>query len=81
MKNKKKNPPPLILYEKYKHDNRLDKSEEIKSGNQSKQNFVKKMLSMIELLILIGMMLLSMVGVITLINPEMKMMLIKVLGG
>lgn len=81
MFRKKKKEQPLILYEKYKHDHHLNQGEErVTSKEAGKMSLNKRLWNLLATCILIGMIFLSAIGVITLINPQMRAMLEAVLG-
>lgn len=78
MIKRKKKEEPLILYEKYKHDHHLnDYAAEKPIETVHKKSVVKQVTDLLLWLILIALVGLSVVGVLTLINPDMKALFIK----
>lgn len=78
---KKKKEQPLILYEKYKYDHHLNTYEESAASKEKvKIPLAKRLCNMLATCILIGMIFLSAIGVITLMNPQMRAMLELVVG-
>lgn len=80
LKKKSEERPP-ILYEKYKRDHNLNKptQSEMESA-KTRQSLARTIGNMITLSILMVMIFLSAIGVITLLHPEMKMILYEMIG-
>lgn len=77
MKNKKEEKAP-ILYQKYRQEN---EKQEIRIPLQTRKPFVEKAADFFMIIILAGMLFLAAIGTITLLNPEMKMLLLEYAGG
>lgn len=80
MKRREKKTKPLILYEKYKYEHHLsgtgDKPENMKKSGPS---VMKRIGNMFMCFILTGMIFLSGIGIIALLQPQMRMMLLEIL--
>lgn len=77
MRNKKEERTP-ILYEKYKQAN--EKKQEIYVTKQPQKSPGKRMGDLLIILILLGMVGLAAVGMVTLLIPEMRVLLIDFIG-
>lgn len=80
MRNKKEERAP-ILYEKYKQAN--EKKQEIyvlEKPRESGKSFGKRIGDLLIILILLGMVGLAAIGMTTLLNPEMRLLLIDFIG-
>lgn len=69
----------LILYQKYRHDNEQNYQDEKNDPRKEYKSFGVKVRETILMLILTGMVFLSAVGLVTLIDPQLKHLLIEVL--
>lgn len=78
MKRKGKNVPPLILYEKYKYEHHLGGADD--KQVKTKPSVMKRMGNLLICIILTGMIILSAIGTITLLHPQMRMLLMNILG-
>lgn len=78
---KKKDNTPLILYEKYKKDNGLNEisDQEIPITVKKKLSFSKIIWNFIMFGILIGMIILSAVGMITVLHPEIRKLFFEII--
>lgn len=73
----KKHPPRLILYQKYRHDHHLDSpAAQTESKNPPEMPAVRIM-NVAVTLILAAMIFLSAVGLVTLMDPQMRQMLLE----
>lgn len=78
---KKNKEQSLILYEKYKYDHHLNMNEGRKVNEEkARPSMLRRAGNLLVTFILLGMIFFSTVGVITLLNPQMRELLIQVLG-
>lgn len=79
---KRKKEKRLILYRKYLHDNHLDTEvEPVKVPLQEKRTSpIKHICDFILMLIIISMIGLAIVGVVTLMHPQLREMFLRVVG-
>lgn len=77
----KKKEQPLILYEKFKYDHHLNRNDEIISSKEKiKIPMTRRLCNLLVTCILLAMIFLSAVGMVVLINPQMREMLEIVIG-
>ncbi len=75
----KKDSSRLILYQKYRHDNDQNYQDEKNNLRKEYKSFGVQVREAILTLILTAMIFLSAVGLVTLIDPQLKHLLIEVL--
>lgn len=83
MKFNHKKENPLILYEKYKFEHHLSSADKLPKEIESAAKAVsaaKWITNTISIIILVSMICLSAVGIVTLVNPQMRMMFLQIVG-
>lgn len=73
----KKQPPRLILYQKYRHEHHLDSSMVQTESKTPPKTPAVRVMNVAVMLILAAMIFLSAVGLVTLMDPQMRQMLVE----
>lgn len=76
MRRKEKKAPSLILYEKYKYEHHLGEVND--KPAETKPSVMRRVGNLLICVILTGMIILSAIGTIALVHPQMRMLLMNI---